>query len=1573
MNFSAINIQGNIISLEILDKIRNDENYPHQKARDFGFETGISVREKIGNAWSEAKILWELYLKKMEKLPEGDYGTTETRKLWIIPLLYEFGYDIESSPSVEINGKPFPISHRDVNRKDFPVLIMGYHDRLDRKPEGSRLRMSPHALMQEYLNHTDNLYGLVINGGQIRLLRDSNRLTKLAYLEFDIGKMMEEDLFYEFALMYRVIHASRMPASQDEVEKTIFEYYHQESIESGARIREKLRSAVKESMELIAKGFLSHPENEAFIEKVRSGEIKAERFYKILLRTIYRIIFLATIEERNLVYEKFTKDDPDYEKKNRLRNIYLDFYSFERLRNLALSPVYIDPRKQDLWQSLLATFRLFEPLGEGEKLGIKPLGGDLFGDNSLRLDGIDFYELKLHNKFMLEILERLTTFRDERKQLTRVNYRDLDVEELGSVYEALLELQPYFNTEIATPAFSFSEGSLRKLTGSYYTRHDLVAHLIKTALIPMMEDRLKTAKTKEEKINSILNISVCDPAAGSGHFLLAASRVLGYELAKIRTNEENPGEEPVLEATRDVIDNCIYGVDKNPAAVELCRLSLWLVAHNSGKPLTFLEHKIKCGDSLVGVDSLKHLIGGIPEGAFSPLSGDDREVASELKKLNRDFLKKKQLSLFSQAEKLEAHQQQFAGKYRQLLGLKVYTHEDYENKRREYSRIVRDPQMLKDQTACNLFTYAFFQEYIADKPQRLYVHSEFLASFMGSAGSLNAQLESQATTAATNHRFFHWPLEFPYIAAKGGFDVMLGNPPWEIVELKEKEFFETRNTEIAEAANKAERIRLIEELAMTNPELYAEYLTELRTFNASRKFMQDSGILTLTNSGRLNLYAAFAEKILNSINKNGSAGFIVPTGIATDDGNKRYFAYLIENGQLVSLFDFENRKKIFPSVDSRYKFSLVTIGNIQNNRQTRFGFFLHDVLDLTDKRRVFALTRQDFLNINPNTKTTPIFRTHQDAELTAKIYSLVPVLINEEKKRNPWGVTFKQGLFNMSTDSRLFRTRAQMESDGFMLKGNRFVKGAETWLPLYESKMIWHYDHRFGSYKGVDSRTSTHTPTPSLKQYQDANYMIQPWYWVNEWNVIEQITPFPKAMVLAYKEKNTKLLCQYLTVVLFASFLHKKVQPAEVLSNRLWELYQEFVQKHPLFNSIPPTILGLIADEAQGHYKRIFPNMLPALSIVEIHNLDCRNAPAWYVVDNDRLNTFLKFWEFTSMFSFDQERFMDQTDIINATYLLLKQSIGKWFLGFRDITNNTNERTGIFSIIPCHGVGNNLPLLFLEKTAPSILLLEANINSLNVDYITRQKIAGTHMNFFYLEQFAILPYEAYLTNVCKQIIADALELNYSSYDIKAFPDEVWKEANIELRKTIVHQWQENKASTGGHAWSVPEWKDAYPEIHWRSPMEQPGWTEEDLLNYEEGCPLPPFKWDEDRRARLKAELDAYYALLYGLNRDELRYILDPQDVYGPDFPGETFRVLKEKELRKYGEYRTRRLVLEAYDRLSPSWDMEAHLKRLKEVWEKYQVDLSGGKQKKYKASKKVSTAEEKESGYRQRGMFDEST
>jgi hypothetical protein len=469
----------------------------------------------------------------------------------------------------------------------------------------------------------------------------------------------------------------------------------------------------------------------------------------------------------------------------------------------------------------------------------------------------------------------------------------------------------------------------------------------------------------------------------------------------------------------------------------------------------------------------------------------------------------------------------------------------------------------------------------------------------------------------------------------------------------------------------------------------------------------------------------------------------VPTGIATDDSNKAFFGAMVERNRLISLFDFENREAMFPGVHRSYKFCLLTLsGASRGVEAARFGFFLTRTAHLRDEQRIFTLNSDDFLRLNPNTRTCPVFRTRVDAELTAAIYRRMPILLNESTGENPWGVKFMR-MFDMSNDSHLFRTRPQLEAEGFILRGNRFVRGEEVWLPLYEAKMIWHYDHRFGTYEGAIERNGI----DSFNLHEHFFSTASPWYWIN----LRDIT------------------------------------------------------------------------------------------------------------------------------------FTDLSKI-------------KWLLGFRDITNATNERTSIFSIVPLSGIGHTMPILISEKENIALATLLANKCSLVYDYIARQKVGGTHLTYSFLKQFPVLPPTNTMITTLLPLI---LELTYTSWDIKAFADDIWRESDEPLRKALTHQWEENREATGGHDWILPDWAGAYPEICWER---EAG-----------GCSLPPFRWDEERRARLRARLDAHYARLYGLTRDELRYILDPRDIYGPDFPGETFRVLKDKEIRLHGEYRTKRLVLEAWE------------------------------------------------------------
>jgi hypothetical protein len=349
--------------------------------------------------------------------------------------------------------------------------------------------------------------------------------------------------------------------------------------------------------------------------------------------------------------------------------------------------------------------------------------------------------------------------------------------------------------------------------------------------------------------------------------------------------------------------------------------------------------------------------------------------------------------------------------------------------------------------------------------------------------------------------FFHWHLAFPEVFKRDGFDVILGNPPWEHVELKEKEWFAERRPGIANAPNDAARKRLIEALKTEAPSLHAEFQTALRQTEGESHLMRSSGLYPLCGRGRINLYPVFAEGIRNHLSLAGRMGTVLPSGIASDDTTKFFFQDLVEKHSLVSLFDFEN-KGIFVGVHSSYKFCLFTSGGPKGRAAevSEFAFFAHSVDDLRDPQRRFTLSSDDITRLNPNTRTCPIFRSRRDAELTKFIYGRVPVLLREgPPAESAWDIRFRQGFFNMATDSHLFRTRLQLESEGWRLEGNAFCRNGIEYWPLYEAKMTNLFDHRHGSILGsedVADLSGIPAQATTLAEHQNPNHRALPRYWV---------------------------------------------------------------------------------------------------------------------------------------------------------------------------------------------------------------------------------------------------------------------------------------------------------------------------------------------------------------------------------------------------------------------------------------------------------------------------------------------
>lgn len=1274
IGFAAITIEGGLIAPAQVQAVASAA--PDQKmAADYGCPKGTGLRDEITRYFRIAQAHWQAYVRLDQ--PTMQQTTDFARCL----LEQAFGFELTGPHHHTRDDRRYMIAW-EAKAGRVPVVVAppapaekgkagdGFARALPEFGDGASgriARRSPTVLLQDWLNANPDFYwGLVFAGDRVRLMRDNASLTRPAWIEADLGAIFRDEMFADFAALWLLIHASRFGAEGAGASDCALERWREAGMRAGTSARERLRVNVEDALMALGQGILDANPN--IRERLDANELTMPHLFEQMLRAVYRLIFLGVAEDRDLLHPPATP--------KAVRDLYSNNYGFAWLRERSTRRNARD-HHHDAWEGVKVLFRALE-CGE-KQLGLPALGG-LF-DRALTPD-LDAAQIP--NRALLAAAFKLGWLIEDGRRV-RINWRDMATEELGSVYEGLLELVPVRENEGRT--FSFAggaeaRGNARKVSGSYYTPDSLVQCLLDSALDPVL-DRAET----EGGADAILELNVIDPACGSGHFLLGAARRMATRVAQLR----NPDAPDYNAAMRDVVRGCIHGVDRNPMAIELAKVALWIESVEPGKPLGFLDANIQCGDSLLGVFDLNALEEGIPDDAYKPLTGDDKDTAKYFAKRNKDEKKGQAAFDFSAGGGTGLPPARLAATMDDLRHLPEDTVAQVAEKRRRFAAWEADPKRYATKVACDLYIAAFLLPKTGGAPANAnsvtVPTTSHLRHRLG-GGQIYGPLEDAAVDAAGNARAFHWPLAFPEVMiGKGGFDVVLGNPPWEVVQLSEEEYFASRVPEIATMKGAA-RKRAIAALEAEHPQIFAQYQLDKRNFDAMNEFARAGGRFDLTARGKVNTYGLFAEHFLNLTNANGGAGVIVPTGIATDATTAPFFGHLVASQRLAGLMDFENSQPLFPGVHRSFKFALLTLGS--DVTESEFAFFLTDPTQLEDSRRRFTLSPAQIAAINPNTKTAPVFRARRDAELTAAIYARVPVLVDEDAKKASIQTQLIQNFFSGSNskDQLIFEA------------GETAPK--EYREPVYRGSMVWHFNHRAATF-----------------------------------------------------------------------------------------------------------------DPTLGNFREPTPD--------ELANPE---------------------------FCIQSDKYVPVEDL-NARYALRNWTRG-WLAGWRDITNSTNERTVVSSIVPIAAADDTFSVLLPENGAEEAVLLCASLNSLVVDFCAQQKVGGTHIRKFTLQQFPILPASAYSEADLAFIVPRVLELTYTSHSMAPFARDL------------------------GH----------------------------------EG---PPFAWDEDRRAQLRAELDAWYALAYGLTRDELRYVLDPKDVMGEDYPSETFRVLQKNEIAKYGEYRTQRLVLAAYD------------------------------------------------------------
>ncbi len=861
---------------------------------------------------------------------------------------------------------------------------------------------------------------------------------------------------------------------------------------------------------------------------------------------LYRLLFLLYAEDRDLLPVNDSRYD-DYGLRKSVRDdIDKRMSARDAFSNIASN-----------YYNHITT--LCRQVDEGDaSIGLPPYNGGLFAQQAAPI----LEQVQLPDTVLAPIIHSLSRTRGESGRRF-VNYRDMTVQQLGSIYERLLEREPARTPDghIVVRPNSYA----RKDSGSFYTPQPLVDLIVERTLTPLLEERKTVFQAKAAALQSdtravadrtaelrrldpaeaALNLKVLDPAMGSGHFLVTAVDYLSDAIADLVEYAptaapwlEDAYTSPLLERIaairedilarahasnwvidepqltdqaiirRMVLKRCIYGVDKNPLTVELAKVALWLHSFTVGAPLSFLDHHLRCGDSLIGLrvhDATQELsrLGGFTSASAIQAAENATGGMQRIEEMSDADIAQVEESatLFREVEKTTSA---LRGLLTTLCGVNWLAAGMKKRQRAEFEAPLQAIIVSQAEKAFSLLSNGPDSVDAADPVRQHTLWPAF------------TEIWRSAKEIADRENFLHWEAAFPGVWRRwqddqptGGFDAIIGNPPWDRIEQQEVEFFVLRDEEIAYATTGAKRKALIRQRIQEGDETALAYQLVRNTAAAMREFCRTSGQYPLLSGGRINLYSLFVERAMHLIKLDGIVGLLTPSGIYADKTASRFFKSVSTSGRVGGLFDFENRRlgtdlpPFFPDVDSRFKFCALIFGGEERCfAQTDCAFFLHDTVAIEDPDRCFPLAADNFTRVNPNTGTAPVFRSRRDAEITRGIYGRHPVLVDRSKgeEKKTWPVRYMQGHFNMTSDSHLFRTAAQLEADGFYpVQGNRWKKGEALYLPLYEGKMVQAFDHRAASVI-VNPENLNRPAQPRIAttdEHSNPKWVPDPQFWVS--------------------------------------------------------------------------------------------------------------------------------------------------------------------------------------------------------------------------------------------------------------------------------------------------------------------------------------------------------------------------------------------------------------------------------------------------------------------------------------------
>lgn len=1029
--FEALSIEGGLLSPEWLSKVAQLQA-GHQADADYRIHKGLNLRDEIGRYWRIAQAHWADF--KTGREAKADPKTLADR---FVPALLRDALGFASLvgvPDITLHERTYPVGHAALGGRA-PIVVAPADGGLDTLSlsfgDGGR-RRSAFGLAQEYLNaQEDALWGIASDGVSLRIVRDNASLTRPAWIEADLQRIFSEDRYADFAALWLLCHESRFGREGQPVTECALEAWRLAGREEGTRAREHLRRGVEEALVALGQGFLSHPENVSLRAELQNGTLPAKDYFNQLLRLVYRLIFLLTVEERGLLHPEGTSDET--------KALFANGYGIRHLRERSVKRSAHD-RFCDLWE---ATKVVCRGLGTGEpRLGLPALAGIFAASQCAALDGA-----KLENRALLLAVFKLAWLRED-GSLARVNWRDMGPEELGSVYESLLELVPQITKDGRQFAFATggeTKGNARKTTGSYYTPDSLVQVLLDSALEPVIADTI--AKSPSNAVEALLGLSIVDPACGSGHFLLAAARRLASHVARFHANG-TPSAAEYRHALRQVVGRCIFGVDLNAMAVELCKVGLWMEAVEPGLPLTFLNSHIQHGNALIGTTP-ELMSRGVPDAAWDPIDGDDKKTASALKKRNKKAAEGQRSLDTLWTRPIETEALAVTNAVTELDAASDANVEALARKEERWDGILGSPEYRHQKFVADAWCATFVWPKLPGEEADAAPTNELWRQVRDSKGEAPALTSQYVRELASQYRFFHWHLQFPQVFAKGGFDVVLGNPPWDTLSPDRREFF-SRYRAGMRSLSPDEQGEAIDEL-LADVHVASAWNAYQRELLGLVLFLKESGRFTLYAEGNLgkgdfNVYRSFTELGLRILRTGGYEALVLPAGIYGGANASAIRKFLFDSCEWVRLWGMSNSSRgWFRDVDmSRFAAISVRLGGRTARLAVQFG--LADPKDLLTP--TIPLDADAIRQNAPDTYAIPEVRSIADVSVAAKMVGRHPAFGNTDA---PPPLRHYQRELDMGNDRELFGDKG---------------------LPVYEGRMVGQYDHRAKTYASGHGNSS---------------------------------------------------------------------------------------------------------------------------------------------------------------------------------------------------------------------------------------------------------------------------------------------------------------------------------------------------------------------------------------------------------------------------------------------------------------------------------------------------------------------